>query len=116
MFSYMKKNHAAKAGSRLCEEVILLKRDFFYLCSSQTGWFFETFTIIHICKLYKQVFDFFETCFTNLLAEATMQSTGEKQQFLWTNEMMDASIISLENFKALMEFKGKYFDGDRQAQ
>lgn len=30
--------------------------------------------------------------------------------------MMDASIISLENFKALMEFKGKYFDGDRQAQ
>ena len=45
-----------------------------------------------------------------------MQSTGEKQQFLWTNEMMHASIISLENFKALMEFKGKYFDGDRQAQ
>lgn len=46
-----------------------------------------------------------------------MQSTGEKQQFLWTNEMMNASIISLENFKALMEFKGKYFDfGDRQAQ
>lgn len=105
----MKKNHAAKAGSRLCEELVLLKRDFFFL-------FFETFTIIHICKLYKQVFDFFETCFTNLLAEATMQSTGEKQQFLWTNEMMDASIISLENFKALMEFKGKYFDGDRQAQ
>lgn len=31
--------------------------------------------------------------------------------------MMNASIISLENFKALMEFKGKYFDfGDRQAQ
>ena len=30
--------------------------------------------------------------------------------------MMDDLICSVENFKALIEFKGKYFDGDRQAQ
>ena len=27
--------------------------------------------------------------------------------------MVDDLIIRLETFKALMEFKGKYFDGDR---
>ena len=39
-----------------------------------------------------------------------MQSTGEKQQYTWTNKMLDDLIISLENFKILMEFKAKYFD------
>ena len=45
-----------------------------------------------------------------------MQSTGEKQQFSWTNKMVNDLISSIENFKALIEFKGKYSDGDRQAQ
>ena len=40
----------------------------------------------------------------------------EKQQFTCTHKMMDDLICSVENFKALIEFKGKYFDGDRQAQ
>ena len=29
------------------------------------------------------------------------------------NKMMDGLIFTLENFKALMEFKAQYFDGDR---
>ena len=45
-----------------------------------------------------------------------MLSTGEKQQFTWISKMVDDLIRSLENFKAFMEFKGKYFDGDRQSQ
>ena len=47
-----------------------------------------------------------------------MQSTGERQQFTWTNKMVDDVISSTENFKAssLIEFKGKYLDGERQAQ
>ena len=45
-----------------------------------------------------------------------MQSTREKQQFSWANKMVNDLISSLENFKALIEFKGKYFDRDRQAQ
>ena len=46
------------------------------------------------------------------MAEAIkMQSTGEKQQFTWTNKMVDELISTLENF---MEFKGKYVDKDRQ--
>ena len=46
-----------------------------------------------------------------------MQSTGEKQQLTSTNKMVDENLIKrLENFKASMDFKGKYFDGDRQAQ
>lgn len=42
-----------------------------------------------------------------------MQITGEKQQFIWTDKMVDDLSRSLENVKALLEFKGKYFDGDR---
>ena len=34
-----------------------------------------------------------------------MQSTKERQQFTWTNKIVNYS--SLENFKAFMEFKGK---------
>ena len=45
-----------------------------------------------------------------------MQITGEKQQFIWTNKMVDDLSRSLENVKALLEFEGKYFDRDRQAQ
>ena len=31
--------------------------------------------------------------------------------------MVDENLIKrLENFKSSMDFKGKYFDGDRQAQ
>ena len=45
-----------------------------------------------------------------------MLSTGEKQQFTWISKIVDDLIRSLENFKAFMEFKGKYFDGDRQSQ
>ena len=46
-----------------------------------------------------------------------MQSTGEKQQLTSTNKMVDENLIKrLENFKASMDFKGKYFDGDRQAE
>ena len=36
-----------------------------------------------------------------------MQSTG-KRQFRWRNEMMEDLISSLENFTALMKFKGNY--------
>ena len=45
-----------------------------------------------------------------------MQSTGERQQFTWTNKVVDGLISNIENFKALslMEFKGKQFDEDRQ--
>ena len=37
----------------------------------------------------------------------------ERQQFTWTNKMMNYLISSTENFKALslMEFKGQYFEG-----
>ena len=42
-----------------------------------------------------------------------MQSAGEKQQFPPTNTMVDDLISSFKNIKALMEFKGKYFSGDR---
>ena len=41
-----------------------------------------------------------------------MQITGEKQQYPRTNENGGYDLISsFENFKVLMEFKGKYFDG-----
>lgn len=36
-----------------------------------------------------------------------MQSAG-KRQFRWANEMMKDLISSLENFTALMEFKGNH--------
>lgn len=36
-----------------------------------------------------------------------VQDTGEKQQFTWTNKLVDDSISSLENFKALMKLKGR---------
>ena len=39
-----------------------------------------------------------------------------KQQFRWKNDIVDDFIKNLENFKALIEFKGKHFDDDRQAQ
>ena len=42
-----------------------------------------------------------------------MQNTEVKQQFAWTNKIVDDLIIRLENFKALMEFKAKYLEGDR---
>ena len=45
-----------------------------------------------------------------------MQSAGEKQQLTWTKNMVDDLISCFENFKASMEFKAKYFNGDRQAQ
>lgn len=46
-----------------------------------------------------------------------MQITGEKQQYPWTNENGGYDLISsFENFKVLMEFKGKYFDGYRKPQ
>ena len=44
-----------------------------------------------------------------------MQSTGEKQQFIWTNTMVELP-DSLGHFKASMEYKGKYSDGDMQVQ
>lgn len=34
-----------------------------------------------------------------------VQNTGEKQQFTWTNKLVDDSISSLENFKALRSLK-----------
>ena len=34
----------------------------------------------------------------------------------WTNKMVDDLLSSRGNFKALMNLKGKNFDGDRQAQ
>ena len=52
--------------------------------------------------------------FRKIIAETIkLQNTGIKQQFAWTNKMADDLIIRLDTFKALMEFKGKYFDGDR---
>ena len=45
-----------------------------------------------------------------------LQNTGVKQQFAWTNKMVDDLIVRLENFKVLMEFKAKYFDRDRNTQ
>ena len=42
-----------------------------------------------------------------------LQNTGVKQQFAWTNKIVDDLIIRFENFKALMEFRSTYFDGDR---
>ena len=62
-----------------------------------------------------------ETCFEQVLPKKMtelikMQITGEKQQFIWTNKMVDDLSRSLENVKALLEFEGKYFDRDRQAQ
>ena len=46
-----------------------------------------------------------------------MQSAGEKQQFKRTNKMVDDYLISsLENFKALLDFKGKYFDIEKEKQ
>ena len=44
-----------------------------------------------------------------------MSNSGEKLQFTRTNKMVDDLINNLENFKTLMELKGKYFDGERQA-
>ena len=44
-----------------------------------------------------------------------ISNSGEKLQFVWTNKMVDDLINNLENFKTLMELKGNYFDGERQA-
>ena len=33
---------------------------------------------------------------------------------MWMNRMLNDLISSLKNFKALIEFKAKYFDRDRQ--
>ena len=46
----------------------------------------------------------------NIAETINLQNTGIKQQSAWTNKMVDDLIIRLETFKALMEFKGKYFD------
>ena len=40
----------------------------------------------------------------------------KKRQFRWKNGIADNLISILEKFKALTEFKGKYFDDDRQAK
>ena len=40
----------------------------------------------------------------------------KKRQFRWKNGIVDNLISILEKFKALTEFKGKYFDDDRQAK
>ena len=36
-----------------------------------------------------------------------LQNTEVKQQFAWTNKIVDDLIIRLQNFNALMEFKAK---------
>ena len=68
---------------------------------------------------YKPTFDFLETCFEHVFLEKNRRgnkNTVEKQQFTKTNKAVDGLISSLENSNALMEFKGKYFDGDTQVQ
>ena len=52
----------------------------------------------------------------NIAETIKLQNNGIKQQFAWTNKMVDDLIIRLENFKPLMEFKAKYFDRDRNTQ
>ena len=59
----------------------------------------------------KQTFNVLETCSENVLlkkklAEAIkMLSTGEKQQFKFTNKLVDDLISRLQNFKAFNSFK-----------
>lgn len=47
-----------------------------------------------------------------------MQSTGVRQQFTWTNKMVNDLIGSVDNFNvlSLMEFKDKHLKGEREAQ
>ena len=54
--------------------------------------------------------DFLKTCFRhfppkNEAETIKMQNTGEKQQFTWTNKLMDGFISNPQNFKALRSFK-----------
>ena len=54
----------------------------------------------------KQTFDVLKTCFEKVLLkkklaeEIKMLSTGEKQQFKWTNKIVDDLISRFQNFKA----------------
>ena len=82
---------------------IPLKCDVFYSCNNtKTGQFSDTI------RRHKPIFDFLETCFEHVLPEKKMaetiklQSTGEKLEFTWKNEMVDDLISSLEHFNALM--------------
>ena len=58
-----------------------------------------------------------DTFFRKKIEEAKkLQTTGLKQHFTSTSKILDGLIIRFENFKALMEFKAKYFDGDKNTQ
>ena len=51
------------------------------------------------------------------MAEAiNLQNTRVKQQFTWTNKLLDHLITRLANFKTLIELKTKYFEGDRNSK
>ena len=110
-------------GLHLYGEETRIKRDLEHSYNTMTGWCFDTFTIIATCN---QTFNFLETCFKYVLPKIkmtkaiNMQSTGVRQQFTWTNKMVDDLIGSVDNFKvlilSLMEFKDRYLDGEREAQ
>ena len=51
------------------------------------------------------------------MAEAiNLQNTRVKQQFTWTNKLLDHLITRLANFKTLIALKAKYFEGDRNTK
>ena len=49
----------------------------------------------------------------NMAEIIKLKNTRVKQQFAWINKILDDLITRLENFKTLIEFKAKYFEGDK---
>ena len=49
-------------------------------------------------------------------AESVVSVATKRKQFKWSSEMIDDLLNALENYRPMMELKGKNFDGDRNSQ
>lgn len=96
---------------------ILLKRGGFYSHNTKLKLFFDTFTLIYT---YKQTFDFLGTCFEHALPKKK-NCTDNKNAKRWGKKNLHGQIMvdlisSIFKALSLMKFKGKNFEGDRQAK
>ena len=124
MFELHEKSHPSKAEFRSPEDGILFKwdvlwRNVLYVTSGEDYFWYNHDNTHAQTQQTNSIFweVILGTFFRKKIEETTkLQNTGLKQHFTSTSKILDDLIIRLENFKALMEFKVKYFDVDKNTQ
>ena len=92
-----------------------------YIRKTKTGLFFIQ-SRQYKCASPANKLDFLGSYFKHFLPkkkrerQQNCKSKTTKQHFTSSGKVLDDLIIRLENFKALMEFKAQYFDGDINTQ